>query len=107
MTGTCVEEGPNYTCECDSGYKFNNETCEDVNECAEMPCGNGECSNTPGSYTCDCKTGYSEDQGTCKDDNECLDEPCSDSERCSNIEGKRQSLPQALYFTNIQLFRNF
>lgn len=85
--GTCVEEGPNYTCECDSGYKFNNETCEDVDECAEMPCGNGKCSNTPGSYTCDCKTGYSEDQGTCKDDNECLDEPCSDSERCSNIEG--------------------
>merc|ERR1712003_408803 len=85
--GKCVEDGPNYTCECDSGYKFNGKTCQDVDECQELPCGNGECSNSPGSYSCVCKDGYYEDQGTCKDVDECLDNPCSDTERCSNIEG--------------------
>ena len=45
-----MEDGPNYTCECDSGYKFDGDTCLDVNECQEEPCGNGECSNEPGSY---------------------------------------------------------
>ena len=48
--GKCVEDGPNYTCECDSGYKFNGKTCQDVDECQELPCGNGDCSNSPGSY---------------------------------------------------------
>ena len=45
-----MEDGANYTCECDSGYKFDGVTCGDVNECQEEPCGNGECSNQPGSY---------------------------------------------------------
>ena len=45
-----MEDGANYTCECDSGYKFDEVTCVDVDECQEEPCGNGECSNLPGSY---------------------------------------------------------
>ena len=48
--GECIEDGADYECECHSGYHFNDETCVDVDECAEEPCGNGECTNTPGSY---------------------------------------------------------
>merc|ERR1712176_89734 len=30
--GECVEDGPNYKCLCDEGYKFDGTTCQDVDE---------------------------------------------------------------------------
>ena len=45
-----MEDGPDYECLCHTGYRFDGETCLDIDECAEEPCGNGECTNTPGSY---------------------------------------------------------
>jgi len=85
--GVCVEDGPNYECVCSQGYHFDGETCVDVDECREDPCGNGDCVNSVGSYTCECDDGYELVHGTCEDINECLDSPCSDTERCSNVEG--------------------
>ena len=48
-----MEDGPDYECLCHTGYRFDGETCLDIDECAEEPCGNGECTNTPGSYRFD------------------------------------------------------
>ena len=45
-----MEDGADYECECHTGYNFDGTTCVDVDECAEDPCGNGECTNSPGSY---------------------------------------------------------
>ena len=50
VAGECVEDGSDYECLCDEGYAFDGTTCADVDECAEEPCGNGECTNTDGSY---------------------------------------------------------
>ena len=50
-SGVCVEDGPNYECVCAQGYHFDGETCVDIDECREDPCGNGDCVNSAGSYT--------------------------------------------------------
>ena len=53
QTGECIEDGANYTCACNSGFSFDGQTCVDVDECQELPCGNGECTNEAGSYRSD------------------------------------------------------
>ena len=37
-------------CDCESGFEFQGDTCKDIDECEQSPCGNGACTNTPGSY---------------------------------------------------------
>ena len=50
--GKCkVVNVTDFTCVCKKGYEFTGETCTDINECQDDPCGNGECVNTPGTYT--------------------------------------------------------
>ena len=93
----CVEEDPGYSCDCVSGYAFNNvtNTCDDVNECADNPCGEGgdvKCDNIDGSYTCGCQDGFENySNGACSDIDECAAEqdPCdgADNANCKNIEG--------------------
>ncbi|XP_063305295.1 adhesion G protein-coupled receptor E5 isoform X2 [Pelobates fuscus] len=60
-----------YYCECNPGFKRNNETvfcpdfinttnnkCDDINECENSPCTNNTvCHNTIGSYSCSCQNG--------------------------------------------------
>ncbi|XP_060620866.2 adhesion G protein-coupled receptor E5 isoform X3 [Anolis sagrei] len=59
---TCKNVCGNYTCECVTGFSFNNKSgnCQDVDECVEKnDCDpTTKCENSPGSYRCTCQTGY-------------------------------------------------
>ncbi|KRT81663.1 EGF-like domain containing protein [Oryctes borbonicus] len=57
----CVDTPVGYYCECNPGYKMENKTCRDINEC-EIP---GSCSqiciNDKGTFKCECENGYIRD----------------------------------------------
>jgi len=60
--GTCVVEGTETTCECNTGYE--GTSCEtDINECSTSPCLNvGTCAEgAPGTYECTCTDGFTGD----------------------------------------------
>ena len=65
--GECVEG----LCDCEEGFLFDDETCVDVNECAE---GNGGCDatavciNVPGYFVCKCPLGTEGDGLYCGTD---------------------------------------
>ena len=55
----CSDTDGSYECSCVSGYHGDGITCDDVNECANLPCmPNAICSNNIVSFACSCKTGY-------------------------------------------------
>ncbi|KAK4307648.1 hypothetical protein Pmani_020604 [Petrolisthes manimaculis] len=79
---------------CPFGTLFNKVTakCEDIDECASNPCGEGGyCENTEGSYTCQCLLGYNKEPGEdlCADVNECQlgSHSCLSNQRCDNTLG--------------------
>ena len=87
-TGTCVNFGGGYTCDCEDGYELDEAgtACIDVDECLEVTCGdNGECENSEGSYDCVCEDGYLGDGYTCVEDAGC-DPACADDEICTLVE---------------------
>lgn len=65
------------TCVCWGGYKKQNGTCQDIDECKETPdqCGVGVCRNYVGYFSCSCPKGYRnhwQSRGqACKDIDEC------------------------------------
>ncbi|KAL9980816.1 hypothetical protein ACROYT_G009454 [Oculina patagonica] len=67
----------NTTCICWRGYKKQNGTCQDYDECKEIPgrCGVGVCHNKRGYFYCSCPKGYrshwQSNGETCKDTDEC------------------------------------
>lgn len=55
-------------CVCDTGYTFQNDSCQDINECSTNNGGcdaNATCANTDGSFMCSCNAGFSGDGFTC------------------------------------------
>ncbi|KAL7882803.1 hypothetical protein SRHO_G00004610 [Serrasalmus rhombeus] len=65
----CKGQGPGNCLACSEGYKDEEGTCTDVNEC-ELPDAvctdeHQECVNTKGSYTCRCASGFQEQDGVC------------------------------------------
>ncbi|KAL9980814.1 hypothetical protein ACROYT_G009452 [Oculina patagonica] len=86
----------NTTCVCWRGYEKQNGTCQDYDECKEIPgrCGVGVCHNQPGSFYCSCPKGYYRTymfsyRETCKDDDECFSNPPADCGKgvCVNTPG--------------------
>lgn len=63
------------TCDCQSGYSYDNDICVDVIECANpalFVCDpDATCFNTVGGYGCTCNAGYEGDGFTCADVDEC------------------------------------
>merc|ERR1711892_1188056 len=52
----CSNTYGSYECTCKSGYKLENETCTDINECELDNCtANEHCTNTDGSFSCECQ----------------------------------------------------
>ena len=90
----CQNTPGSYNCICLSGYRFQNGTCEDIDECVENPtiCGpnSTSCRNRTGSYQCGCQPGYEAPTsgGSCTDINECLGTPCGpNGTGCDNQPG--------------------
>ncbi|XP_055328016.1 latent-transforming growth factor beta-binding protein 2-like isoform X2 [Paramacrobiotus metropolitanus] len=84
--GTCqnLAEPNQYSCICSPGYRFDNSTCVDINECteggADRLCPGGICVNMPGAYACtNCPSGFQPEpaNGTCWKSNECADDLAS------------------------------
>ena len=80
-----------YRCACHPGFQMGDVECEDINECKNNPCKNGNCTNLEGSYECVCQNGFQIklDKNFCEDVNECLYDNGGCDHLCSNIEGSR------------------
>ncbi|CAF1395353.1 unnamed protein product [Rotaria sordida] len=71
--GVCINLIGTFTCNCSNGYRFENQTCIDINECREpnvdgtfgVRCNvTDACINTNGNYTCQCSPIFNT-TGTC------------------------------------------
>lgn len=74
---TCQDEVVGYTCVCPTGYRWDGQDCEDVNECVDNPTSPCDplatCANTTGGYTCTCELGTQGDGQTCSYFTSCAD----------------------------------
>ncbi|KAK3570249.1 hypothetical protein QTP86_017124 [Hemibagrus guttatus] len=88
--GRCENTLGSFRCVCRTGYRLQNNTCTDIDECDDsLRCPGKECINTQGSYNCvSCKPGFGLLNGQCSDIDECRQRPalCS-SGRCENTPG--------------------
>uniref|UniRef100_A0A671QWH7 Latent-transforming growth factor beta-binding protein 1 n=1 Tax=Sinocyclocheilus anshuiensis TaxID=1608454 RepID=A0A671QWH7_9TELE len=88
--GRCENTPGSYRCSCRTGYRFQVNTCVDVNECEDpSQCPGQECVNSQGSYRCvSCRPGFSLKNRACSDIDECrrTPSPCPDG-RCENTPG--------------------
>lgn len=71
VCGSCGANGScdaGNLCVCDTGYTFQNDSCQDINECSTNNGGcdsNATCANTAGGFTCSCNAGFSGDGFSC------------------------------------------
>nr|CAB3264326.1 nidogen-2-like [Phallusia mammillata] len=59
--GSCVSIGSTYSCNCQSGYYYDGQHCEDLDECLENRhnCdAEAVCTNIEGSFQCACNPGF-------------------------------------------------
>jgi len=85
--GECFPAEDYFECDCEPGFTFQNNQCEDKDECTDRTiCKGGECVNTEGSYSCECGAGYRLVGDSCRDIDECEENnPCSQT--CTNTPG--------------------
>ncbi|BFZ22228.1 hypothetical protein BsWGS_25267 [Bradybaena similaris] len=86
----CVIVGGNSVCQCQKGYVWHGNQCQDQNECQNRLLHNCEqvCTNTDGGFNCSCYQGYTYNSSTntCHDVNECEhDNLCN--QICANTDG--------------------
>ncbi|XP_055860776.1 mucin-4-like isoform X7 [Biomphalaria glabrata] len=87
----CFNTPGSYDCDCATGYKNNDGSCTDLDECAAASTNkcSQNCTNTDGSFICSCRSGYTlgADGLTCKDVDECLLKTSTCTQVCTNKEG--------------------
>lgn len=81
----CENTPGSFECACQSGYRKNAGTCNNIDECAEETDDCSQtCTDVPGDFTCECFKGYapeSSDSKTCADVDECQ----TDAHNCSGL----------------------
>jgi len=86
----CTNTDGSYTCGCADGYTGDGYVeCRDVDDCAQEPCSNGQCSDGGVNlYTCDCEAGW-KDYNCDHDINECVTgaHNCHEFAKCLNLPG--------------------
>ncbi|KAL0972864.1 hypothetical protein UPYG_G00195680 [Umbra pygmaea] len=88
--GQCENTPGSYRCVCHTGFKLQDSTCTDINECEEpSQCPGQECVNSIGSYKCiACKAGHRMQNGVCSDVDECqVPDTCGRERLCVNTDG--------------------
>ncbi|XP_013410204.1 hemicentin-1 [Lingula anatina] len=98
----CILNGTAFECSCLPGYKSDNGTCIDIDECLSDICpANSRCINKEGSYRCECLPGYEGEY--CTDINECkYPDSCPNSKMlCMNTVGSYScTCPSGLFGDN-------
>ncbi|CAL8286286.1 unnamed protein product [Boreogadus saida] len=96
----CTNVNGTYNCTCLPGFNDTNPaeelgtspSCEDIDECLEYPCGEGDCNNIPASFECNCHVGYRlvpTAAPPCQDIDECFNSTvCGPRTNCTNVPGK-------------------
>ena len=63
----CLNDFRSYSCNCNSGYDGDGQTCTDIDECKTSVCDpNAYCTNFRGGYDCTCKLGFTGDGFVCE-----------------------------------------
>ncbi|XP_066533491.1 thrombomodulin [Hoplias malabaricus] len=105
----CINTIGSFECLCMKGFKKEQNTCEDDDECESAPC-EQECINTVGSYYCECWEGYKvlpEDKHKCERfcaHQQCLAVDCDPNipSQCNCPRGFiLEETPMGLYCTDI------
>ena len=84
----CVSYSDTFVCVCIEGYRDANNSCVDIDECADGSSGCvHNCTNLPGTYEC-CAPGLEQDhRGNCVDRDECRDGTNNCDQECANTHG--------------------
>jgi hypothetical protein len=82
---TCIDKDNDYQCDCVPGYA--GKDCEnDIDECANKPCQNGECVNMINSFLCVCPDEYNgtlcEIMKNVSPSDFCASNPCQNGGTC-------------------------
>ncbi|XP_059161297.1 uncharacterized protein LOC131944591 [Physella acuta] len=101
----CKNKIGSFSCLCPDGYKLDNGTCIDIDECKDIStttnCDRSleVCVNTVGSYSCSCKKGYARNaQSICEDINECEKKVDKCEQICDNKPGSYNCLCQQGFY---------
>ncbi|XP_060596327.1 uncharacterized protein LOC132750377, partial [Ruditapes philippinarum] len=83
----CSNSAGSYTCQCDSGFELDEDSCVDTNECQRGTSNCiQKCTNTEGSFNCSCDIGHS---GTDNDCTKCAvdkwGEQCATDCNCDEV----------------------
>ena len=96
--GHCYDTDGSYNCKCPYGFKLQNNTCIDIDECSNDSslCQNGSCKNTNGTFYCECNPGFKAslpDRRHCLDVDECKERDNSmDTPICGPVGSKCQNI---------------
>ncbi|XP_036359396.1 mucin-4-like, partial [Octopus sinensis] len=85
----CENQNGTYECKCQKGYRKEENTCLDIDECQETSNSScpQDCVNYAGDYECKCQSGYEGNGTTCEDIDECANNVDGCVHTCVNTDG--------------------